>query len=691
MNQHYLEAIKYISSDDYQDWITVGMAMKHEGLSLHDWEEWSRSSPKYHEGDCAEKWRSFNENNGGKVVTGGTLIALAKDRGWHAAKDTAFGWDDEVDSPGRDYKIVDASYVGEEQVPLPRHDYDPAADLREYLTILFKPDEYVCYCDHLTKLEPKENDTNKKIRWIPKASVKSRTAGQLIEVLQKGIDGASICGESEGGALIRFNPVDGLGGGNSNITRRHFCLIESDTDSIEKQYSLYKALNLPIAVLVHSGNKSLHAIVRVDAESPHQYRERVNFLYEFCRKNGLHIDQNDKNESRYSRMPGIKRNGRWQYIIATNMGAASYDEWKEWADEQNDNLPDDFSLAEVWDNPPELKEELIEGVLRVGHKMLLAGPSKAGKSFMLMLLAICMAEGLPWLGHKCRMGKVLYVNLELDHASCIRRFIDLYRALNLKPAHKDNIKIWDLRGRAVPMNRLAPFLIRRFKQAGLEAVILDPIYKVITGDENDATEMAEFCSYFDRVCLDLGAAMIYCHHHSKGAGAKYNKSADRSSGSGVFARDPDAILDLLELKVEPGMIDRYARQNPHCSNTLTGWEMSGTLREFAPPAPVRLWFDYPLHRLDTWNFLAEAKNGETVARGKGVGKSQRTAEDWARDLDEAYEACGGGNVPLREIVGYMQVGGKPAEKTILNQIAKSKTLKRFSIEDVIYITKNSTL
>ena len=683
--QKYIDALKYISPDSYEDWITVGMALKHEGLSVDVWDSWSRGSSKYREGECAAKWNSFNEMHGGAPVTGGTLIALAKQHGYTPSSQ-AFGWDDEVNEPGRDYKIVDAAYVGEERIPLPPANYDPAADMREYLSLLFQPDEHVCYCDRLTKIEPKEGSTQKP-RWIPRQSVRSRTAGQLIEALRGGIENASICGESEGGAYIRFNPVDGEGEGNANITRRHYCLVESDTDSPEKQYSLYKALNLPIAVLVHSGNKSLHAIVRVDAESRHQYQERVNFLYDFCKKNGLHIDTQDKNESRYSRLPGVKRGSRWQYIIATNMGAASYDEWKEWADEQNDNLPDDFSLADVWDDPPELKEELIGGVLRVGHKLLLSGPSKAGKSFMLMLLAICMAEGLPWLGHPCRMGKVLYVNLELDHASCIRRFIDLYRALNLKPAHKDNIKIWDLRGRAVPMNRLAPFLIRRFKPAGLEAVILDPIYKVITGDENDATEMAEFCSYFDRVCLELEAAMVYCHHHSKGAGAKYSKGADRSSGSGVFARDPDAILDLLELKVEPGMIDRYAGQNPNCSTTLTAWEMSGTLREFAPPAPVRLWFDYPLHRLDTWNFLAEAKNGETVARGKGVGKSQRTAEDWARDLDEAYEACGGGNVPLREIVGYMQVNGKPAESTIKKEIKKANQYATFTIDDVQYITK----
>ena len=654
----YLAALEHISPDDYQDWITVGMALKHEGLPLSVWEEWSRRSAKHHNGECAAKWDSFNESSGGAPVTGGTLITMAKRNGYTpAATSQAFGWDDEVVEPGRDYKIVDAAYVGEERIPLPAAKYDAAADMREY------------YCDKLTAVE-----RGGKTRWVPQQSVRSRTAAQLIEALRKGVENASICGDSEGGALIRFNPLDGQGEGNANIVRRSYCLIESDTDSLEKQYSLYKALNLPIAVLVHSGNKSLHAIVRVDAESPRQYRERVNFLYEFCQKNGLHIDTQDKNESRYSRLPGVKRNGKWQYIVATNMGPGSYDEWVEWVEEQTDNLPDDVSLADIWDDPPPLGEELISGILRVRHKMLLAGPSKAGKSFLLMLLAICMAEGLPWLGHQCRKGKVLYVNLELDHASCFRRFIDLYKALNLRPENVGNIRIWNLRGRAVPMDRLTPFLIRRFKDSGVEAVILDPIYKVITGDENDATEMSQFCSYFDRVCLEMGVAMIYCHHHSKGASAKYVKAADRSSGSGVFARDPDAILDLTELRLDAYARHRYQEQTPGCSESLTAWEMTGTLREFAPIEPVRLFFDYPLHRPDVWNFLAEAKNDQMAETGRGVGKGQLTIEDWDTLIDEAYEInCEDGEMkaPLESIVGYIQKDGKPSEKTIRNNISKS--------------------
>ena len=94
------------------------------------------------------------------------------------------------------------------------------------------------------------------------------------------------------------------------------------------------------------------------------------------------------------------------------------------------------------------------------------------------------------------------------------------------------------------MNKLAPITIHRFKENGYSAVIFDPIYKVITGDENNATVMSLFCSFFDQIATEMGVSVIYCHHHSKGASGKYANAADRSSGSGVFARDPDAILDL---------------------------------------------------------------------------------------------------------------------------------------------------
>src|SRR5690606_31031079 len=165
------------------------------------------------------------------------------------------------------------------------------------------------------------------------------------------------------------------------------------------------------------------------------------------------------------------------------------------------------------------------------------------------------AEGREWLGWKCAQGRVLYVNLELDRASALHRFKDVYKALNWQPENIDNIDIWNLRGKSVPMDKLAPKLIRRAAKKNYIAVIIDPIYKVLTGDENSAEQMAHFTNQFDKVCTELGSSVIYCHHHSKGSqGSK--KSMDRASGSGVFARDPDALIDLTELELTEAVMQQ---------------------------------------------------------------------------------------------------------------------------------------
>lgn len=642
MDSNVYEALRYIDPDDYDDWLKVGMALKHEGCSLRDWEEWSSSSTKYQPGVCAEKWKSFREQNSGAPVTAGTIVQLAKDRGMTTSSSTSagFGWDDPVEEISKNYNIVDKDYVKEEFVPEPPKDYKGEDDLCAYLTELFEPEEFIGYCDKLTI----ENE-----RWVPKHGIKSRTAGELIKLIrQGGFEAASISKESEGGAMIRFNPLDGTGESDANITKFRYCLVESDKDSIGKQYGLYKAMNLPIKALVNSGNKSLHAIVRVDAESSQQYRDRVNKIYDFCRKSGLHVDEQDKNASRYSRMPGIVRNGKRQYTIAFNIGAASFREWSDWLETENDNLPDDISLADVWNNMPPLKEELIEGVLRAGHKMLVSGPSKAGKSYLLIELAICIAEGLSWLGNKCKQGKVVYLNMELDQAECYQRFKQIYQGLGIEPNHIQNIRIWNLRGFATPMDKLAPLLINRFKEKNYLAVIVDPIYKVITGDENNATEMSKFCSYFDRCSEALGTAMIYCHHHSKDAGNKYSNAMDRASGSGVFARDPDAILDMTELN--PGESEyKYREHYDNANASLSAWEMTYTLRSFPPRYGSRLWFDHPIHRPDELNILAGAKYKNGSNRGKG--NEQTAKEENERAVAEAFEdlAFGGDCVSREEL------------------------------------------
>lgn len=619
--ENILEALKYInvSSLSYQEWVNVGMALKAEGYDYSVWDDWSRNDKRYKAGECERKWRSFNGSS--KPITGATIVQMAKDNGYipHSfSGDGCMEWNDviEYDGDGVTYEI--------------QKTLTPTEQLITYLETLFEPNEKVGYVT---------NDVwqDSEGKWMPSKGVYDRTSAELISSLRKHPDdlGATIGDwKEECGAWIRFNPVDGGGVKNENITRFTYALVESDDMPISEQDAIYRKLELPIATLTHSAGKSLHAIVRVDAENYEEYRKKVDFLYDFLEKNGLKVDKQNRNPSRLSRMPGITRNGQTQTLITTNIGRKSWVDWLDFVEGANDELPSLTNLADELKSPPKLPEELIEGVLRCGHKMLISGSSKAGKSFLLMELAVALSEGATWLGFKCKKSKVLYVNLEIDPASCINRFSEIYKALKIPPKNSKDISIWNLRGHAVPLDKLVPKLLRRINNLHYDAVIIDPIYKVITGDENNASEMGAFCNQFDKICNETGCATIYCHHHSKGAQG-YKKAMDRASGSGVFARDPDAQLDMIQLEADSDFLNSYA------DNTSdTAWRLECSLREFANFKPKNFWFRYPIHVLDNKGNLEKLySEGDPKNNLKKSGKRSQTSDDRKEEFDKAFDVC----------------------------------------------------
>ena len=269
-------------------------------------------------------------------------------------------------------------------------------------------------------------------------------------------------------------------------------------------------------------------------------------------------------------------------------------------------------------------------------------------------------------------------------------FKDVYEAMGFTPDNLQNIDIWNLRGKSVPMDKLAPKLIRRAAKKNYVAIIIDPIYKVITGDENSADQMANFCNQFDKVCTELGCAVIYCHHHSKGnQGGK--KSMDRASGSGVFARDPDALLDLIELEPTEALMKQEenkaickacmdyldahfkweddlsqddllssAQMMSYCEAHLdrwqkialdkqitetkaavqahTAWRIEGTLREFPKFEPVNMWFEYPVHCLDQIGVLKDLElEADKPAWQKGREARKKQGEQARKAKKEKYK------------------------------------------------------
>lgn len=261
-------------------------------------------------------------------------------------------------------------------------------------------------------------------------------------------------------------------------------------------------------------------------------------------------------------------------------------------------LPDLDDMTDLTgDNLPTPPPELVAGILHKGSKLIIGGTSKGRKTFSLMDLAISVSTGTPWWGFPTIKGKVCYINFEIQRPFFARRFQDICRVKATK-VEKGMFHCWTLRGYVEGIEKMAAEITKILLQDDYVLIIFDPIYKALGDrDENKAGDVASMLNELEAIAVKTGAAIAFGAHYSKGNQAAKD-AMDRIGGSGVFARDPDAILTMT----------------PH--EEEEAFTVDCTLRNFAPQAPFVVRWDWPLFTRD------EALDPEALKKPKQVGKTR---------------------------------------------------------------------
>lgn len=398
-------------------------------------------------------------------------------------------------------------------------------DFIQALQAAFLPDELVAVCDARWQED----------RWVPDAAmIKSRTQWEKHHA-KRPID--LIC-STGGGAYIGINPISTIQGGrkNDNIHAYRHVLAEFDDGDPDEQRRVLETSGLPITLIVTSGKRSIHGWIRVDAANKQEWDERRDQIFA-----QLKCDPKNNDPARVSRCPGVLREVDGvrvlQALLATQIGPG---EWPE-----PNPLPKLLNVKTLrqtvafGDGLP----DLISGLLSVRSKMMVAGPSKARKSWTLLDLALSIASGAPWLGLPCAQGKVIFIDGELHREQILDRLMTVSESRLLpEDVWSDNLMIWPMRGQMREVSELMHALMDTLLEQRPMAIILDPIYKLLGDrDENAAGEINSLLNELEQVARNVGCCILYSHHFAKGdAGEK--SPIDRASGSGVWARDPDAMV-----------------------------------------------------------------------------------------------------------------------------------------------------
>jgi RecA-family ATPase len=195
-----------------------------------------------------------------------------------------------------------------------------------------------------------------------------------------------------------------------------------------------------------------------------------------------------------------------------------------------------FSPSEQWNNkvaPP--LQWMVDGAFIRGTVGILAGDGGLGKSLLLQQMMTAMALGVPWLGMPTVKTRTLAMFCEDDADELHRRQESINAHYGCRMSDLDAMRIESRPGRdSVLMQfkqwggdgQMTPMMSQLYHAAethGAQAVILDTVADVFSGNEVDRNQPRTFIRALRRLALKLQGVVVLTQHPS---------NEGMSSGSG---------------------------------------------------------------------------------------------------------------------------------------------------------------
>jgi hypothetical protein len=234
----------------------------------------------------------------------------------------------------------------------------------------------------------------------------------------------------------------------------------------------------------------------------------------------------------------------------------------------------DYSFVDLenLNEPP----QLVEGILHEGCKLAIGGRSKSGKTWLAMQLSLCVSHGRDFMGHEVEKVPVCYINLEVRDFALNERIRRMIEALELE-LEEGQLHIVNARGGWNGIKSLKG-MIPELIEKGVKLIVVDPLYKLESIDENNTQDMGNLLRELDQVVEETGASLAYVHHYRK-SGSKDNHM-DQLAGSGLVGRDFDSFLGI--------------HRDKSGDSVLSSGKLVPILRNHAPLTDIPVSWEHPL-------------------------------------------------------------------------------------------------
>ena len=159
----------------------------------------------------------------------------------------------------------------------------------------------------------------------------------------------------------------------------------------------------------------------------------------------------------------------------------------------------------------------IDGLISAGSVNVFFGEAGCGKTWALLDMAICTADGKPWLGMDTTAGPVLIIDEESGRRRLTRRMGEVMRGHDADattPIMAVSLAALDM-GSPNDIGELYNLIT----STGAKLVIIDALADIMPGrDENSVKDTAPIFLSLRRVAEETQAAIIVIHHSNKTGG-----------------------------------------------------------------------------------------------------------------------------------------------------------------------------
>lgn len=211
---------------------------------------------------------------------------------------------------------------------------------------------------------------------------------------------------------------------------------------------------------------------------------------------------------------------------------------------------ENLQQLKLW-QPPQTKSIIEGGILLPETRLVIFGSAKRWKSMMALHTVFNLAEGKPWFGFTTSKSLVAIVQLEIPKAAYRTRVLKYVAGAGIN--YTDNIyfktdyylKLDSSYGLTALEKELE---VIRNRHPDLHLVlILDPLYKILSGHVSDAYDMGKLVDNLDSLRGKLGCSIIIIHHEGKAIitpDGKYDRGSEAMLGSSILNNWCDTAIGL---------------------------------------------------------------------------------------------------------------------------------------------------